>query len=637
MKYSPIRRLGAAFLTLTLLAMPARALTVEQAGALLQEYYIDPVSPEVLSQTSIEAMLRALGDPYTQYFTAEEYADFLASMEDGSIVGIGISGIACEEGLLLQQILGDSPALAAGLQAGDIITRVDGQSVAGENMDTVTAWLQGEEGTQVTVRYLRDGAEYSVTLTRAPVVIPATTTDLLDGHIGYITCTTFGGDTARHMQEGIAEYGGQADRWIVDLRGNGGGLTQAAVDSIGLFAGANTVGYLRDGQGQYYAFESKGNAATIDPVIVLSDPYTASSSELFSKAAGDLGCGIVIGERTYGKGVAQTLMDQSSFPDLFQDGSAMKITTDRFFSNKGATNDVVGVIPDLLVPAGLADDVAYLLSSGNPTADTFGYYRVDLEWRWYIDKDLAAQPEWADAMAALLEALPSTAKVWEGTGGSTGWQSTSVEKIARDTGVTVTDRSFPDTADSPYAQAIDLLATYDILSGTGNGAFEPEGTLTRAQLCALLAQALNCTVPSGESAFSDVPMDSWYGPAVNALARMGLVSGVGNGAFRPDDPVNHEQFISILGRLAQYLNIHFHEDAKAMPPDAHQAASLLDYSEWARDEVWLLALSQKGYFGNTISLLWADLADIPSQGVTTREEAAALLYQVLVYTDVFPV
>ena len=637
MKKILLRRLSAAVLAVTMLALPAQALTVEQAGELLEQYYIDPVSPEVLNQTTIEAMLEALGDPYTQYFTAEEYAEFLASMEDGNIVGIGITGTACEEGLRISVILEDSPAQAAGLQAGDILTQVDGHKVAGEALETVTGWIQGEEGTQVTVRYLRDGAEHELTLTRAAIVIPATTTDLLDGHIGYITCTTFGSDTAGHMEEGITTYGSQADHWIVDLRGNGGGLTQAAVDSVGLFAGAGTVGYLRDGQGKYYAFASEGGAKTIEPVIVLSDPYTASSSELFSKAVGDLGCGIVIGERTYGKGVAQTLMDETNFPDLFPDGSAMKITTDRFFSSKGATNDVVGVIPDLLVPAGLADDVAYLLSASSPTSDTTGYYRVDLEWRWYIDKDLASQPEWADAMAALLEALPPTTKVWEGTGGSSGWQSTSVEKIAQDTGVTVTDRSFTDTEDSPYAQAIDLLATYDILSGTGNGAFEPEGTLTRAQLCALLAQALNCTVPSGESAFSDVSMDSWYGPAVNALAKMGLVSGVGDGTFRPDDPVNHEQFISILGRLAQYLNINFYEDAKAMPADATKVVSLLDYSAWARDEVWLLALSQQGYFGNTISLLWDDLENIEPQGTTTREEAAALLYQVLVYTDVFPV
>lgn len=636
MKKGLFRRAGAAFLVVSLLSLPAKALTVEQARELLQTYYIDPVPEEVLEQPTIQAMLDALGDPYTQYFTAEEYADFLASLEDGNIVGIGISGSLCDEGLLLTQILDDSPALAAGLRAGDVITQVDGKAAAGAALETITGWIQGEEGTQVSLRYLRDGAEYDLTLTRAPVVIPATDTVLLDGHVGYITCTTFGGDTAAHMEEGITEYGGQADHWIVDLRSNGGGLTQAAADSLGLFAGVSTVGYLRDGQGRYFLFVSTDKAKTVDPMIVLSDPYTASASELFAKAAGDLGCGIVIGERTYGKGIAQTLLDAESFPDLFGDGSALKITTDRFFSNSGATNDVVGVIPDLLVPAGLADDVAMLLSASAPTTDTSGYYRVDLTWRWYIDKEMAAQPEWSDALSALLEALPSTAKVWNGTGGSDGWSAVTAEDIAREAGVTVADRSFTDTADSPYAQAIDLLATYRILSGTGNGAFEPEGALTRAQLCALLAQALNCAAPAGESAFSDVSMDAWYGPAVNALAKMGLVSGVGGGLFRPDDPVNHEQFLSILGRLAQYLNMVFYEDAKAMPEEAVAAEELEGYAAWARDEVWLLSMSREGYFGNTLNLLWDAPENIDPQGVTTREEAAALLYQVLLYAEVFP-
>lgn len=628
-----LRRAGAAVLALSLLALPTQALTVEQARTLLEDYYIDPVSPEVLNQPTIEAMLKALGDPYTQYFTAEEYAQFLASMEDSNIVGVGIVATACEEGLLLSEVLDNSPAQAGGLQAGDILTQVDDNHTAGVPLDTITTWIQGKEGTEVTLHYLRDGEAHSVTLTRTPIVIPATDTTLVDGHIGLITCTTFGSDTARHMKEGLTEYAEQADHWIVDLRSNGGGLTQAAVDSVGLFAGAKTVGYLRDGEGEYYIYKSTGEAQTQQPLLILSDSYTASSSELFSKTTGDLGCGIVIGERTYGKGVAQMLMDESSFPDYFADGSAMKITTDRFFSASGATNDVVGVIPDLLVPADLADEVARLLSAGAPEGDTAGYYRVDLKESWYIDSSLAAQPEWADALSALLSALPATAKVWQGAGGEE-WTAVSPETLAQKTGVTIEDRSFTDTQDSPYDLAIDLLATYGMVSGIGGGSFDPEGTLTRAQLCSLLAQALNCHMPEGESAFSDVPMDSWYGPAVNALAKMGLVSGLGDGTFRPDQGVDHEQFFSIMGRLAQYLNLTFYEEIKEAPEEVQPG--LEGYSDWAQDEVWLLSMSQKGYLGNNLNLLWDAPEDIAPQDVTTREEAAALLYQVLLYTEVLP-
>ena len=628
-----LRRAGAAVLAFSLLTLPTQALTVEQARTLLETYYIDPVSPEVLNQPTIEAMLKALGDPYTQYFTAEEYAQFLASMEDSNIVGIGIVATACEEGIQLEQVLDNSPAQEGGLQAGDILIQVGENRTAGVPLDTVGTWIQGEEGTEVTLHYLRDGEEHTITLTRASVVIPATDTTLVDGHIGLITCTTFGSDTACHMEEGLTEYAEEADHWIVDLRSNGGGLTQAAVDSVGLFVGAESVAYLRDGQGAYYIFESSGSAKTDQPLIVLSDGYTASSSELFSKGVVDLRDALVIGGRSYGKGVAQTLMDQENYPSYFSDGSAMKITTNRFFSASGATNDTIGVIPDLLVPADLADEVARLLSASAPQGDTAGYYRVDLKESWYLDSSMAAQPEWADAFGALLSALPATAKVWEGAGGEE-WTAVSPETLAQQHGLTLEDRSFIDTQDSPYDRAIDLLATYGILSGVGGGQYDPDGTLTRAQLCALLAQALNCHKPEGESAFSDVPMDSWYGPAVNALAKMGLVSGMGDGTFRPDQAVNHEQFFSIMGRLAQYLNLTFYEEGKEAPEEVQPG--LEGYSAWAQDEVWLLSMSQKGYLGNELNLLWDEPEEIAPQDVTTREEAAALLYQVLLYTEVLP-
>ncbi len=636
MRHKRIRRAGAWLLCASLLAVPARALTAEEAADLLETYYVDPVPQSVLEQPTIPAMLEALGDPYTEYFTAEQYQAFLASMEDTGFVGVGIVSQAGSEGLTVTGVLEGSPAQAAGLQAGDVITAVDGQSTAGVDADLAAGWIQGEEGTQVTLTYLRDGESASVILERAVITLATTVTELVDGHIGSIVCTTFGNDTLEHMQEGVSAYAGTADHWVVDLRGNGGGLTQAAVDGAGLFTGPGTAAYLRDGTGTVYAYRGDQEAETIEPVIVLTNSASASASELFARAIGDQGCGIVVGERSFGKGVAQTLLDGQVFPDLFADGSALKLTTDRFYSPSGATTHMVGVIPDLLVPQDLADEVALLLSASNPAGDTSGYYRLDLDWRWYIDRDMAADPAYAEAFAALLEAIPATARLWEGLGGADGWAEIEPETAAEQTGVAFQDRSFSDTEESPYAQAIDLLATYGLLSGTGDGTFRPEETLTRAQLCVLLAQALNCTAYLGESVFSDVPMESWYGPAVHALAQMGLVSGMGDGTFHPDEGVSHEQLISILGRLAQYLNLRFAQTAEGMPEDATGVAGLIPYAPWARDEVWLLALSQRGLLGNTISLLWDELEEIDPQGITTREEAAALLYQVLAHTDILP-
>ena len=227
---------------------------------------------------------------------------------------------------------------------------------------------------------------------------------------------------------------------------------------------------------------------------------------------------------------------------------------------------------------------------------------------------------------------PTASRVLEGTGGPDGWADTTVkELVGRYVLTSYRDRSFTDTAGSPYAAQIDRLATYGILAGTGGGAFQPEGSLTRAQLCALLAQALNCRVPTGESQFTDVSMDDWYGLCVNAVARLGLVEGVGEGRFAPDAPVSHEQFITIMARLSQRLNMYMDLTLQEMPADAAEATGLLSYSGWARDSVWLLALSQKGLLGNTINLLWEPLEDIDPAAVTTREEAAALTCTLLNY------
>ncbi|MBU5435497.1 S41 family peptidase [Pseudoflavonifractor sp. MSJ-37] len=631
-------RLLSGILICSFLAFPAQALTLDQAKVLLEENYIDSIHQDVLDQPTLDALLEALGDRYTQYFTAEEYAQFLASMEDEELVGIGVVSQSTEEGLVVSRVLDGSPALAAGLQAGDVLTHVDGQSVVGMAPEAAVALIQGEEGTQVELRWLRDGHVRSAVLTRTKVVVPSTSTTLVDGHIGYLDCTTFGDDTYGHIQEGIAAYKPSVDHWIMDLRGNGGGLTDAAVKAASAFTGSGTIGYLRDSADQYTAFRASTDTLTIEPVIVLVDEHTASSSELFSAAIRDRNAGIVIGGRTYGKGVAQTLFDQRTEPDCFPDGDALKITTHRFFTSSGSTTDTIGVIPHLLVDDRQTENVAYLLCGGTPGAANTGYYRLDLKWRWYISKETASDPAYQTAFAELLSALPPTAKLWEGTGkGNDGWKSISPRTAAQECGVSYEDRSFDDTADSPYAQAIDLLASYGILSGVDGVSYRPEEGLSRAELSVLLAVALNCNVPSGDSAFSDVSMDSWYGPAVNALAKLGLVSGDGKGAFHPDDPVTHQELCSILARMARMLNMDFYDKARQIPADALSDAALSAWPGWVRSDLWLLTESQTGFFGNTISLLWDETDAIQPAASATRGEAAYLLYQVLEAADELPV
>lgn len=634
MTHHTISRWAALGLSLALLTTPAaQALTPEQCAELLQELYIDQVPQSVLEQPTVEAMVEALGDPYTTYFSPEEYTAFTASMSDASLVGIGIVYSQTEEGILVDRALEGSPAQAAGLQGGDYILAVDGKSVLGLDLTAISGMIQGEEGTEVSLTYRREGRERTVSLTRALVVVPATTSELVDDHIGYISCTTFGGETVGHFKEALERYGDKATVWIVDLRSNTGGLTNAATDAAGLFTGAGDMLYFRDGSGQYGALSYRERSATLYPVIVLVDGYTASASEIFASAIRDRGSGIVVGSRTFGKGVAQSVVDKSYLPDYFADGDALKVTTYRFFSPSGNTTDQVGVIPDLLVDPQLTGDVAYLLAGASPKGSTGGSLRVDLFWQWYVDLDKAKDDP--EAFQALLEAIPQGKKLWLGTD-SVKWQLTDVEGAVRATGATYTRSGFADGEESDYATALDILKTFDLIHGKEDGLFHAQDTLTRAELCQMLFNALNCKASDAPSPFSDVAQEAWYREAVTAMSSMGLIEGAGDGTFHPEDTLDHQQLITILARLAQWLNLSFYDLAARATEETVSVVGVENYAPWAKAGAWLLSYSQKNYLGRPITLLWANAHEIDPTAPATRGEAAYALYRLLSHTEILP-
>lgn len=638
MKRNSFLRLIAAALSLLLVITPAaQALTVQQAAELIQEFYVDDVPQSVLEQETIESMVSSLGDPYTQYFTPAEYQDFIASMSDTSLVGIGIVFQVTENGLLVNQVLDNSPAQQGGLAEGDLIIAVDDHNVLGADTETITGWIQGNADTPVAITYLREGKKTTVTLTRALVVVPATTTELIDGHIGYIRCTTFGDETVGHFKDGIEACRDQATVWIVDLRSNLGGSTEAATEAAGLFTGPGEMAYLRDGADEYGAYYHADPSVTLYPVIVLVDYYSASASEIFAAAIRDRSAGIVIGTRTYGKGVAQIVLDQTSMPEYFPDGDAIKITAYRFFSPEGNTSDQVGVIPDLMVSPDDTLDIACLLAAGSPGGNTKGYLRADLTWRWYIDLSVATAPENKAVFARLLNAIPDNKKIWLGTSGPTGWQSTSPAELFE---LYHLDGYQPpfffDQDDSDFYTALSVLKTYGMVQGRSDGNFYPQDTLTRAELCQLLAVILNCDVPTNKSPYSDVSDDAWYAPAVIAMSNLGFVKGTGNNQFSPEAPVDHQQFITIMGHLAQWLNLYLYNTAVEMPNDAVNIVGLMEYADWAKPDAWLLSFSQHDLLGRTVTLLWDSADEISPLENTTRDEAAYTIYHLLSFIGILP-
>ena len=191
---------------------------------------------------------------------------------------------------------------------------------------------------------------------------------------------------------------------------------------------------------------------------------------------------------------------------------------------------------------------------------------------------------------------------------------------------------------SPYEDAIQSLAVYGLLEGNEQGAYNPERILTRAQLCAMIAQTLNLCQEEASGAFADVPADAWYAGAVEAMCREGLVSGVGDGLFAPDAAVSHEEFAAIMARTAGWLNADF-GDALTQGPDEQALAdpALAGCSSWSVEEVWFAARCLKNFDGEYVSLLHDELDKIDLQASTTRGEAAQSLYNVLLYTGVMPV
>lgn len=620
-------RLLAAVCAAALLLSPASALTVEQAVELLEDYYVDDLPQAAYQAKTLDELFQAIGDPYTYYMNAEQYQAFISSVEGESHVGIGVTIQYKDAGILITRIIPGGAAEEAGLKSGDIIVSVDGTPcVPGQESDVNR--ITGPEGTQVTIEVLHaDGQRQEYTLTRRGFTVPTATVELSEDGSAYIQCDSFGSTTGGIIADGIAKYDGQTDLWLVDVRNNTGGLITAARDTTGAFVGEGYIVWLRGADGYYSYSVNLTPALTDKAAVVLTNLYSASASEIFSSAIKDYSAGIVVGGRTYGKGVAQILLDQETDPDLFS-GDALKLTAYRFYSPNTNTTDCVGTIPTLLVPDSQVDGVARLLEAGAPQAPA-GWLRVTLGGLpFYVDVPSARKEEAGRAaLAELFAALPPGAETAVGT--EQGWNVLSVEQAAAELEVTYTSRWFTDVSASPYAGELNTMATYELLWGKGDGTYGPDGTLTRAELCSMLCLILN-RKSSGTAPFQDVPANVWFAPYVAKITEMGIMAGKGGGSFDPNGLVTQEEMITVLGRLADFLNANCHEllaEAEELP---FNGSAVAGYAAWARPYVWLLGDGYRDNVdGRSPSMLLQPPEDIDPHANVTRAEAGASLCRLL--------
>ena len=315
---------------------------------ILDTYYYkaDEVTAAQKMDGMYKGLVRSLGDPYTEYYTSEEYEQFNQQLE-GTYYGIG-AYIGLDEMTGYPKISGvmkGTPAEEAGLMTDDIIYEVGGLNTADMSLDEVVSHVRGEEGTTVTLTIYRDGEDdyLSIDVTRRKVNTPTVYEEMLENNIGYIQIEEFDSVTRNQFKEAVASLQSQGmERVILDLRSNPGGDTDVATSVAGYFVPEGIVFYMLDRNGSRTEYTCSGEDQLGLPLVVLVDGNSASSSEIVAGAIQDAGTGTLVGTQTYGKGVVQSL-----FP--LTDGSAMKITVADYYTRNGNNINKIGITPDVEV------------------------------------------------------------------------------------------------------------------------------------------------------------------------------------------------------------------------------------------------------------------------------------------------
>jgi carboxyl-terminal processing protease len=310
--------------------------------------YVDPVDDHTLIKGAIDGMLAAL-DPHSSYVEASDF-DQLKATTDGNYGGLGLT-VSIEDGAV--KVIApteDTPAWRAGIKAGDYITHINGELMYGLSLDEAVAKMKGDPGTKATLTIVRPGRDkpIDVSIVRERIELRPVKWEIKDG-VGYINLNTFTGNVAEQTKAALVAIdkatGGHPLGYVVDLRDNPGGLLDQAVDVADDFLDSGEIvsqrGRSKDDIERYYA--RPGDMAHGLPVIVLTDAGTASASEIVAGALQDHRRAIVMGEKSFGKGSVQTVVQTG--PD-----SALRLTTGRYYTPSGRSVQAGGIQPDIEVP-----------------------------------------------------------------------------------------------------------------------------------------------------------------------------------------------------------------------------------------------------------------------------------------------
>ena len=338
--------------------------TLESFKTMLEQKYIGEIDEEMMIDGAIKGYVEGIGDPYTTYLTKDEMKEFTEET-NSEYVGIGVylTNNKADNTILVVGIMKAAPALDAGMQAGDVIEKVNDIAYTGDQLDDAIKILKGEEGTNVKVTVLRDGKEIDLTITRKKITVEHVASQMLENNIAYIQVDSFDSGVAKAFEQQITELkNGGAKGIIIDLRSNGGGIVDEATGIADLFLKKNETILITKGKEDKEEVTISKNDPIIQdiPVVVLVNEGTASASEILAGALKDkYPSTTIVGKKTYGKGVIQTLYNLS-------DGSGLKVTTEEYYTPNHNKINKEGIKPDVEI---------------NLTKDADGYYETD------IDKD----------------------------------------------------------------------------------------------------------------------------------------------------------------------------------------------------------------------------------------------------------
>jgi carboxyl-terminal processing protease len=333
--------------------------TFNEVLDMVQKNYVEEVDSSVLIQGAINGMIKSL-DPHSAFMTPEVYKELEVETQ-GRFGGIGIEITILKDMLTVVSPIEDTPAYKAGVKTGDQIIKIDGQSTKDITIMDAVKKLRGPKDTKVTITIMREKIVQpkDIVLTRAVIQVKSVKAKTFDDHIGYIRIASFHERTAADLRKAISEVSEKAKPLkglVLDLRNDPGGLLNQAIEVSDMFLKSGAIVSTR---GRTKSMETKatahdnGDKEVTVPIVVLVNEGTASAAEIVAGALQDNGRALIVGTQTFGKASVQTVIP-------LEDGSALKLTTARYYTPSGRSIQAEGIKPDIIVkmikPSGEADD-----------------------------------------------------------------------------------------------------------------------------------------------------------------------------------------------------------------------------------------------------------------------------------------